>query len=61
MIQSAVARKNGREPEGLVSKGRDDFFLIFLFTFLIKQKSKCLSGMRTIKIRYRFNLTRLCQ
>jgi hypothetical protein len=37
MIQSAVARKNGREPDGPVGKGRDDFFLIFLFTFLIKQ------------------------
>jgi hypothetical protein len=36
MIQSAVARKNGREPEGPVGKGRDDFFLIFLFTFFIK-------------------------
>jgi hypothetical protein len=46
-VQSAVARKNGREPEGPVGKGRDDFFLIFLFTFLIKQKSKCQSGMRT--------------
>ena len=55
-----------REPVGLVGKGRDDFGLIFLFTFLIKQpsvtssrtqlkiflceqKSKCPSGMRTIK------------
>jgi hypothetical protein len=51
MIQSAVARKNGREPEGPVGKGRDDFFLIFLFTFFIKKKSKCQSGMRTLKIR----------
>jgi hypothetical protein len=43
--QSAVARKNGREPEGPVGKGRDDFFLItpfgrelkvVLFTFFIK-------------------------
>jgi hypothetical protein len=54
MIQSAVARKNGREPEGLVGKGRDDFFLIFLFTFFIKKKSKCLSGMRTLKINVKF-------
>jgi len=46
---SAVARKNGREPEGPVGKGRDDFFLIFLFTFFIKKKSKCPSGIRTFK------------
>ncbi len=31
-----------------MGKGRDDFFLIFLFTFFIKEKSKCLSGNRTL-------------
>ena len=52
-----MARKNGRELEGYVGKGRDDFFLIFLFTFFIKEKSKCLSGMRTIKIGVIFLIT----
>jgi len=43
-----VARQNGPGPGGLAGKGWDDFGLIFLFTFFIKEKSKCLPGKRAI-------------